>query len=1130
MSSEKQAPTPLAPHASGEGVRSWRWSKKQLLTVALASFVAAVHAWVHAALWDMRQLERDPFDQGWLLQYVWRAGRGEWVGIDFTHVRGPLYQLFLWVASGGAAHSPGWEVEGTAGVSAVLAMVLGAVLLQRTLKNDLHVWVATLAWAFIVLWAPSDALRTLASVALVVSFAAVLDPSIQREAGLRPTRREWIRGGGAGALLVLLTAFSFDRASLGALALVAMAGWAVALALYWRASLAPILRAILAAFVGGVGTVAILSLAFAALGGSYLGYLMDMSELSRSFSIAMHAPTASGDSTPSGVTALLLCCGALAGWLGARRMRLGGASIVLIGALAFTPIAFLRSDTQHTFPATAAVMIALVIAALHVAPRFGAFASLPFWVLAIVVLAGWLGSDPATQRSFRALPGQVVAILGGGERGVSYHRGDVGYALGELRAFHRAHPDDCVATSESLTGVTALADVPSLLHVRWTGPERHALTREIRERACPRYLHRLQSLDGDARYAGYVFGEDFVRIASDYAPARMLGPGIVAMDRRPRPIEVTAEPIEYESEEDDGTITLRWSRPIPVTHFVRLHYTIETRAGVRETGGAPYLKVEFVGDPTFVEQQLTVLDVDRSVGHDLAADVFEAEWRWMAGVRPRFARVSTGARIHLAPAGRSGLRGARVRIDRVEVLAPPDEREARWPAPLPAGSDIVNDLRVPLIGRYATPIRGPGVLAHDPPSSVGAEAQLFFPVHTELGLRLVGEAFVDSEEGDGVLVSVRLLDVHRYDLRRDPAATFVVEPDPNARHAFDVPLDAFVDRDVLVEVVASAREDTHFDHLRFSRLALVREAGTFSFAGALHAGDASVVGAAEHRIGTTADLFVCTVPPALGETSFVLPIRPSQDTCLDLDLEQPSVEGDGVWFEASVRDGPTEYVLLRRPVLAGESAAIPPLSLWPWTDTDITLELSVFAGGSSDYDELRIVRPTIARGCRTRDLGPALDVPERARSLLAEATMSRATIRGGAPQLTEQGLVLHPVDASALPPTAIDLPIEADDAGSCVRLLVRHEDEEARGDGLVVRVSSVDADGTTEIGRHGVAPGGGAILWTDPIPSGARAIRLQSFGLRTCDFDWAHVRQALVLPCPLEPREAREVDAPIGSP
>ncbi|MCC6873396.1 MAG: hypothetical protein IT378_03730 [Sandaracinaceae bacterium] len=1097
---------PAKPDASEAEPARGRGLVGLAVVFVLAACVLGVSAWTHTALFDFQQLEPEAFDYAWILQYPWRASRGEWSGRDFFYPRGPLWQLVSWAGSGFRFRSMGIAVGGNELAFGLLALGTVPLLVLRTLRGRAVRVLGAAALSVLALYQPLEAFRTLFVTLLVIVLYTLPDES--RE-GSGATLGQ---GLGAGVVTAITFVLAYERGIIAVVAVGAMALFGTLWRLVRRAPLRPELRRAGAFLVGLCGASLALMLLGAIFDASYLTYLAQMRAIAGAYTVAMQ-----GYESRAGVGVLLSAVALLLLALSVGRARDLPSATLLAGALPSAVSALVRTDPVHIVMGTGVIVGALILIALRQLEARERGLSVGAAILAVTMLAFWVSRDARRVEHWILTPQHFLLAVSGEVESDRSYRGDVPRALAWVRERRAQAPMRCIGLEESLGAIRPLAGVPGPLQLRWTTDLQASVAQELERERCPYYVHRYFTFDNGELIGNWIFGEDFLAVARTYRPMRLLGPSMVAMELRDRPAIEHAHPVEFDEQgewltlEVPGSITLALSRPVLESSLVAIEYELEVPEARRYLGGVPTIEYRFDrGEEQGIRQIAVPGGVNRVVRQLLPVDPWAAEWRWVAGLEPRVARSVDRLVLGLRKVGRATPDRVRIRIRAITELRPGGTtRAASWGVAAPA--DLLEELREHrAFARFAA-VWMDRPLTMWPHPDPRFDASLYFPVRPTLGSGLRGVVSLGMQSGDGADLQIWIIDPLDAGNRRVEAATVPLEPGAQAPTRFDVPLDRWVGRQVFVRLAVRPRAGTDGDLVELRSLELGEAPHTRLLAAALERGEARA-SHAEPRVLGAGDLFLHPNGPRAAPAELILPFTPSPGACLATGLRHGSDRGDGVWMEAEVRAQDESVLLFREHVGPGVERRLPRLSLDPWAGTPIELVLRTRPGISTDFDWATFVAPELELECTDAHPPPARG-PE-GRAIFAE-TLDNARRVAGDPRLDHGELFLHPLAPGADPPASIAFPIEPE-AGECLELWLRHGAAAGQGDGARLE------------GRVGDDARSASVLFAEPLAPGESrrvSVSLEAYAGRrtwltltslpgeTTTYDWAFFVDPTLAPC-----------------
>ncbi len=657
---------------------------------------ALASSYVLEALWDWRVFQDHWFDHAWELELVYRARLGEWSGRDFHYPRGPLWQLVAYLAS--QPWRPLEAARTLAGIDRAFhlgALAMIAWIVARRVRGDSRRLIAL--WAIAVIgWAAGvPSARALISACVILLY---LPPDGADE----PSR--WRRPAIVAAVVVGALLLSFDRfavagLSLAALSITELVHRAIArdrpreAALRSARTLAAIVVAL--ALVGLVGL---------ALGADPFEYVEGQRGLAAGYATGMRTPWYVGV-PPANIVALWLCGAGLV-VAGLARRWPGRHVAWIAGALPAALFGVITSDAGHMVLAILPLLVVLVVVSADAggAPWMRGLSGL----LAAVGIVGWLGAYPSAlsvnPRAFvEAL--DVVRGLKQPDRGFS---SDHAAAVGVTRQLAAEERPACVALWPSLTVAHALADVPgpTQLALRWSEPQQRALAARIEAAGCPLYVHDLGSFDAPG--GAWMLGPDLVTLIERYAPERQVGPGLVVMRARERPVALPRFPVGSPAAgvrhavRLPGELRIPLDEELPGDGLLELTYRLEVPAWRAQLGGAPWgeWRFERAGEALGEWRPLHHLSAsDAPITVFLSPDPEAFERGWATRERVERDLRADALRVRLRPGGPLSPAEVGLTVVGLTRFALPD------PPPAPVGPACVGevDLLARLRERRASP-------------------------------------------------------------------------------------------------------------------------------------------------------------------------------------------------------------------------------------------------------------------------------------------------------------------------------------------------------------------------------------------------------------------------------------------
>lgn len=865
-------PTSVEP---GPGAR---WALVALGAYLLASI--GVGAYVRRVTWDAREFEWNPVDYTWQLELPWRAMKGEISGVDFHFPMGPLWQGLAWLGALPGPLDAGRAIAGMQALTQLLGVIAALVIASIAIRSRLlSVWVAS-TLALLAYGAGAATVRPVLSLAHVLAYL----PSARDDR--EPTWRDAFVAASLATLGLLL---SFDRLVLACVAAVVMAGVELAVRAHRRRQ--PRLAWLrLGRYVAAqAACLTALALVSWALGASPLAYLREQRQIAAAYSVNL-ARTAEVDSTTIAAFLLVACVIALVA--GASRERRSLELVWIAGALPLAAFALPQPNPGHVFLGVMPLAGVLVVMAARrdvegVALRAAA------GLCAMVFVLGWFGTHRENVwlapdvflRAARVAEGKLAAQQG--------FETDLTRAVDWVRRQREQAPPRCVAFSPGLAAAHPLADMPgpTSLGLRWNSRQQRALGDSIARAACPWFVYQLGSFDRPDR-PNWFLGEDLFAINRLYEPALRIGPATVVLALRREQVAPEIEPLSSEllgrtlSISVPGEVVVPLGRSLEGADFLWLDHTLHAARLSRVLGAAPEIHYRFEQSGVAVDEEApwSDLEVGTRAQSTLALDPTFAEWRWLASRDVGQPRRADSLRLRFAPRGVLSPKSvsftvhglARWRPASAVVSAP---RESCQP-----DLDLLDEIASGRAMARGVALRPTAerFLLHPTPKPE-KPAEVFFPLRPCAGACLLLELGIEmpTESGDGALVDVHVIDGRaRPRLRRDE----VLPGQPPLK--LEVPLEPWVDREILLRLGSETRDDPSSDFLFVGLPRMARCSNRALIAERLRQGQAQLVRGESEAPGRDVRL--------RGDAELHYPLYVSADTCLA--------------FDASVLDGPEATV------------------------------------------------------------------------------------------------------------------------------------------------------------------------------------------------------------------------------
>lgn len=1078
----------MPEHESDHGGRRARiafWVLAALAVLALAARAAA-----RAFTYDAYEIELSPFDGGWMLQAPFRAGLGEWSGRDYVVPRGPLWQALSFVGTAFGALPWRWTAAGNELVFGLPSIAIAAVCVRRSVRRPIGRALAFALLAVLILWEPADSLRWVATLAVAIVYAL---PTKEDE---HPDLRA---GVASAAITALLVVFAFERAVMAGVSLALMTAFALALGRRDFPLRAQLRRAAGLA-LGLAACVAVLAALFAAASASLAGYVEGILVLSRAYAITMHSGAGAWHAP---LIALGLCMGVGAVILAWRRQGDLADATLLFGVPPTLVAGLVRNDSPHIFMGACVALGALAIVGLRQLEAGRAPVAGIAGVLTAVSLLALVPTHGAPLNEWL----RIGAPLDAEERArlrtrdASYES-DVTLTADFLRARHRAGPLACVALDESLGAAHVLAGIGGPVGLRWNQQLQSERADAIRAAACPLYVHRHLSLDSELRWAGWVFGEDFLEVARSYRPIRELGPAVVVLERRARRAELVRRRIgsarlgEWHELALDGELELVFDRPLRETSLVRIEYELELSPLSRALEEVPLPEVAFANanGEEAVPQSITFMQFVGRNARLVAPDPWAAERRWLEGVEPDDEASVDRMRIRLRdPSGNAADR-VRIRIRALTELEPP-AIDPIPPPPLPRDDGGARDLLAArgLVARFSTPRDDRGRLLLEPHPEERLTAAAYVRITPELGDRLSGEVSLGSDRSDGATLRIALVDPAG-DRRSRRVVLRELALEPGASMPFELPIDPWVGRSVWLELASLARGGSDYDWLWLTELRVVPSSAPETVAGALRAGIARA--SASAGVDGYGDVRLHAAAPGAPASALEVPLAPGSARCLTLGLRHRGTEGDGAWVEAIADDRGERTTLFREHLRPGDERELPPIDLGSATALTVRTE----PGASSAHDWVELVLPRVTACPLSGD-----EISE----LAVAFANGRARARHVEPSLDEGAIFLHP-NAPSRPPAEVGFPLGTT-AQRCLELGIELRSE--RGDGAIVEGEVRSRESAVTLFSVRVSPGAPRAVGPLPLPASGGELVFRSLPNADATYDWVYLVDPRIVPC-----------------
>lgn len=634
-------------------------------------------------------------------------------------------------------------------------------------------------------------------------------------------------------------------------------------------------------------------------------------------------PSALAAVAPVALAPLLAQALALASILRLERPRSREAALAAsawVGAVPIAAAGFVSAGAEDgPYLALVAPSVALLVVAARSMPR----APLASGVAALLVALFVLGSAPRYDRrtAWRPTVFFDLAEVARGRRGPQLEDNDLFAA-----ATRMVDLPGCVAVTADLSAAQLVAGVP--------GPIDGDAPRDLEGWSCPHALTSIRSFDRPYRLAARAFGPDMRERAERYTVAETIGPAtFLARERAPVRAAERRMDLDVRVVSDAlGALRVAFDREVPAEHVVVVRVRTDARRVVAQvlSGARP------VREPMELSVHAGELWIPM--------EAERAEWRWITG---RSAREPLFAdAVRLEPEG-----GASLAIDGALELSPPEPAPERR---RPCARAVELWSARGYARRTRAPVEGARVLL-DPNPPGHPAAELFVPVTPCPGTCLVGEVGLDGDEGGGFGFEVHVVDGPERPRLLD------WQVGPGWSRPFEVPLERWAGRDVLVRMATTPGARADGDHARVHRPRLRPCASLVSVVHALHDGRHRVVRGAPSMVG---DALRLPLAP-LGEppVEVRLPLTVPEGACLAVDLGASEHERAFAAVVGVVADGRAHRLV--REVFAPHEPGTPrahaDVSLAGWVGREVELYFAAWPLERGGSGVASVVRPRVHR-------------------------------------------------------------------------------------------------------------------------------------------------------------------------
>ncbi len=627
--------------------------------------------------------------------------------------------------------------------------------------------------------------------------------------------------------------------------------------------------------------------------------------------------------TPSALAPLLAEALALACILRLERPRSREAALsasAWVGAVPIAAAGLLSAGGDDApYLALVAPSIALLVVAARSLPR----APLASGVAALVVALFVLGSAPRYDRrtAWRPTVFADLAEVARGRRGPQPEDNDLFAA-----ATRMADLPGCVAVTADLSAAQLVAGVP--------GPIDGDAPRDLEGWSCPHALTSIRSFDRPYRLAALAFGPDLRERAERYAVAERIGPATF-LARERAPVRATERRMDLDVRvvsDAVGALRVDFDREVPAEHVVVLRVRTAARRVVAHVLSAG----RTIREPMEVSVHAGELWIP--------VEAERAEWRWIAG-------RSSRDRLHADAVRIEPEQGAWLAVDGALELSPPQ-------APPERARPCARALELWAAPGYARRTRAPVeaervLLDPNPPGYPAAE--LFVPLTPCPGTCLVGEVGLDGEAGGGFGFEIHVVDgAERPRLLDWQVGAGWSRP-------FELPLDRWAGRDVLVRMATTPGARADGDHARVHRPRVRPCASVVSVVHALHDGRHRVVRGAPSVVGDA--LRLPLAPRGQPPTEVRLPLEVPEGACVAVDIGASDHDRALAAVLGVVAEGRVHRIV--REVFAPHEQPSPrshaDLSLAAWAGREVELYFAAWPLERGGSGLASFVRPRVHR-------------------------------------------------------------------------------------------------------------------------------------------------------------------------